>query len=76
MKTNPVKVWKSLEALATPSAVLRAGSRVRVYSSRNAWTPAAVSGSFLPRMRFTSPTQVSESSSVTARSKLLGFSMA
>ncbi len=35
-----------------------------------------VSGCFLPRMRLTSPTQVSESSSVTARSLLLGFSIA
>src|ERR1035438_8602959 len=49
---------------------------VRVYSARNPWSPAAVSGSFLLRMRFTSPTQVSESSSVAARSLLLGFSMA
>jgi hypothetical protein len=42
-------------------------------SARNPWTPTAVSGSFLPRMRLTSPTQVSESSSAAARSLLLGF---
>ena len=36
---------------------------------------AAVGGNFLPRMRFTSPTQVSESSSATARSLFLGFSI-
>ena len=36
----------------------------------------AVSGSFLPRMCFTSATQVSESRSVAARSLLLGFSIA
>ena len=56
------------------AARARAGSMVRVYSSRNAWTPAEVSGSFLPRTRFTSPTQMSESRSVRARSLLLGFS--
>ena len=55
------------------AARARAGSIVRVYLSRNAWTPAAVSGSFLPRVRFTSPTQVSETSSATAKSLLLGF---
>src|ERR1039458_3029243 len=49
---------------------------VRVYSARNPWTPAAVRDCFLPRMRFTSPTQVSESRSVAASSLLLGFSMA
>ena len=54
----------------------RAGSMVRMYSARNPWTPAAVSGCFLHRMRFTSPTQVSVSSSVAARSLLLGFSIA
>src|ERR1022692_3371245 len=32
----------------------RAGAMVRVYSSRNQWTPAAVRDCFLPRMRFTS----------------------
>ena len=36
----------------------------------------AVSGSFLPRMRFPSPTQVPESSSARVRSLLLGFSTA
>jgi hypothetical protein len=39
---------------------------VRVYSSRKAWRPAAVSGSYLPRRRFTSSTQVSESNPRTA----------
>src|SRR5208337_3886326 len=40
-----------------------------------AWRPAEDSGCFLPRMRFTSLTQVLESKSVRARSLLLGFSM-
>ena len=55
------------------AARARAGSMVLVYSSRNAWTPAAVSGRFLPQMRFTSPTQVLESNSVTATGLLLGW---
>lgn len=38
------------------AARTRAGSMVRVYSSRNAWRPAEDSGCFLSRMRFTSPT--------------------
>ena len=41
---------------------------------RGAW--GVVSGNFLSRMCFASPTQVSESRSVTARSLLLGFSTA
>jgi hypothetical protein len=32
------------------------GPMVGVYSSRNPWTPVAVSGRFLPRMPFASPT--------------------
>ena len=54
----------------------RAGVRAseRQCVERGAW--GLVSGSFLPRMRFTSATKVSESRSVAAKSLMLGFSMA
>jgi hypothetical protein len=81
----PTNLWSS--SFKVSAARARAGSMMRVYSSRRVSTPAAglclLHSSFflhpsspLPRMRFTSVTQVSESRSVTAGSLLLGFSIA
>ena len=50
------------------AARARACSMVRVYSSRKAWRPAEDRGCFLPRMRFTSLTQVFGSRSALVRS--------
>jgi len=56
-------------------AGLRVDSIVPVHPSRKAWRPTEDRGVLLPRMRFTSATQASESMSAVVRSLLLGFAV-
>ena len=67
--TRSLRVRSSLKVLA---ARAREGWIAQVYSSRNAWTPAAVTGRVLPsRLRFSSPEALARMNGVPQKHDIL-----